>query len=502
VISANQRDFVERFRGGRHRRRMRRTTSITLVLLLAACDGPADTDRDGSSSEREDASRPRTDGGREDPRDGGDDPRPDAWRPDPPAECALPAPIDQDVVYERTLHVAPGGNDGNDGSEGSPFATIDAAIDEASPGTRVLVHAGSYGPFSIDNVHGEPGRPIAIEGEGEVVIEARGEPAIIRGSDPSYVVLEGLRLEGAETHGMNIDDGGSYDSPAHHVVLRALVIPSAGTGDNHDCIKLSGVDDFWVLDSDVADCDRGEIIDMVGSHRGVIANNYFHDTVQSGVQTKGGSSDTIIAGNLFEDIPSRAVMAGGSTGLPYIRPLDATAEGARIRIIGNVFVRVGAEGGAPVAFVGCDACVAAHNTIIEPRTWIVRILQENMDARFVPSRDGLFVNNVIVMNQSEMRAQLVNIGGGTAPETFVFGSNLWQALDEGGDWRPDLGDVPDESDSIYQQDPSMIDREGGNYAIGADSPARGMGRDVGALPPDFSGACFADPPSLGAFEVR
>src|SRR6202008_1248952 len=138
---------------------------------------------------------------------------------------------------------------------------------------------------------------IGLVAEGPVVLEARGAQAIIAMSDPAYVVIEGFTLQGATVHGMNIDDGGSYESPAHHIVLRDLTIAAAGSGDNNDCIKLSGVDDFWVLGGDIAGCDRGEIIDVVGCHRGVIAGNYFHDTILNGVQAKGGSADTLIHGN-------------------------------------------------------------------------------------------------------------------------------------------------------------------------------------------------------------
>jgi hypothetical protein len=485
------------------------TLRLLVLALLSGCGtvgGGSPADGDSGTVVRRDGGGPGPgeDGGTVLPGEDAGAPRPgeDAGRPPTPSECALPEAFDVGVAYARTLHVSTGGSDGGDGSEGSPFATIDRALSAATPGTRILVHAGTYGPFDADGVSGEAGSPIAIVADGAVTLEARGAGAVISMSDPEYVVIEGFTLADAQIHGMNIDDGGSYDSPAHHFVLRNITIPSAGTGGNNDCIKLSGVDDFWVLDSDVAQCNRGEIIDMVGCHRGVIAGNHFHDTVQSGVQTKGGSADVLIQGNLFEDIPSRAVNAGGGTGAPYYRPADATAEALRIRVIGNVFARVGAEGGAAVAYIACDACVAAHNTIVDPRTWVVRIVQESSEIPVTPSRNGLFVNNVIVMRAADVRT-IVNIGGGTQPETFTFGSNLWYAYDQGAGWSPDIADpIPPETDSLVQVDPMMIDREGGNYALAAGSPAIGQARDVGALPPDFSGRCYASPASLGAFEVE
>ncbi len=49
--------------------------------------------------------------------------------------------------YDRELHVDnqnPAADDGNDGSAAKPFRTISAAARVATPGTRVLIHAGTY----------------------------------------------------------------------------------------------------------------------------------------------------------------------------------------------------------------------------------------------------------------------------------------------------------------------------------------------------------------------
>src|SRR5690606_37587998 len=128
-------------------------------------------------------------------------------------------------------------------------------------------------------LRGEPGRPIALVAEGEVTLDAGGASVVLSGSDLRYLVVEGFKIRGAPVHGINIDDGGSYDTPTEHLVLRGLTIAGAGSGGNNDCIKLSGVDHFFVLDSEVWGCNRGEIIDMVGCHHGFIAGNYFHDPV-------------------------------------------------------------------------------------------------------------------------------------------------------------------------------------------------------------------------------
>ena len=472
---------------------MRRSVGAALFVMvfLFACDG-GHGGEDGGTPDAgpRDASSPPADSGPG--RDAG--PRLDAG---PMPACSIPAAFDVGASYETTLTVAPGGDDGNDGSDAAPLATIRAAADRATPGTRIVVRAGTYPAVGLGTVQGTADRPIAFVAEGAVTIDASSGVGWAM-SDAQYVVIEGFTIENAMVHGMNLDDGGSYDTPAHHLVLRSMVVRDAGSGGNNDCIKMSGVDDFWVLDSEVSGCNRGEIIDMVGCHRGVIHGNYFHDPVGSGLQTKGGSSDTLIHGNLFADIPGRGVNAGGSTGLEFFRPLDAPHEAARIRVVANLFERVGADSGAPIAYVGCDGCEAVNNTIVDPRTWIVRILQESTDARFVPSRNGVFINNLIVFDTAAIRTY-VNVGGGTAPETFTFGNNLWFARDDSGFTGPSLpSEIPAPTGDVIQRDPAFAGAS--DYHVAAGSPADGAGRGE-TLPPDYDGRCYATPPTIGAYEV-
>lgn len=407
----------------------------------------------------------------------------------PGSTCGLPVAFDVGLSPTRTLHVAPGGT--GDGSEGAPLGDIEAAVRMATPGTRVLVHAGTYaGDLYVENVNGTATAPIWLTGEVGAVIDAGGAGEALHVTEASYFVIENLELRGASVNGLNIDDGGTIDTPAHHVVLRNLFVHDIGTGGNNDCIKLSGVDDFFVLANQIARCDAGDGIDQVGCHRGFLHGNFFSELRGGGIQMKGGSSDSWVHGNLFTDVAGRGINAGGSTGLEFFRPIDAPFEAARLTIEANYFTRVGADSGAPIAFVGCDGCAFIHNTIIEPQTWVARILQETVDARFVPCRNGLFANNLIVFDTADLRT-FVNVGGDTAPETFTFRSNLWWARDDPSFTGPTLGDgLMPERDPITPIDPGL-NAEGRNC-----TPVFGV-----ALPEasaDIGGACWEEPPSVGA----
>ncbi len=406
--------------------------------------------------------------------------------------CAHPPPaFDEGIAPTRTVHVAVGGT--GDGSEAAPFGSLEAAARVATPGTEILLRAGRYATgWYVEQVHGTATAPIWIRGEAGVVLDGSGEGEVLHVSEASYLVIEGLELRGSSVNGLNIDDGASPETPTHHLVLRDLWVHDIGTGGNNDCIKLSGIDDSMVLDSRIGDCRDGDAIDHVGCHRMSIHGNTFEATPGGGVQMKGGSSDNVIHGNRFIEVAGRAINAGGSTGLEFFRPIDAPFEAARIAVVVNLFERGGADSGAAVAFVGCDACSFVHNTVIEPRTWVARILQESTDARFVPSRSGVFANNLVVFRRSDLRT-FINVGGGTAPETFRFANNLWFATDMPGFSGPVVGDgIPAETGSVFGMDPGV---RAPDYWPCAGGPADGAAGDFDPIYDQLDGACW---PSTGS----
>lgn len=101
-----------------------------------------------------------------------------------------------------------------------------------------MIAPGEYEGFRVSDVRGLRGRPIVLVAKGAVV---RGG---IQLSDVAYLEIEGLVVEGAPGNGLNIDDGGTFDTPAHHVVLRDVTVRDCGGRGNEDGIKLSGVEDF------------------------------------------------------------------------------------------------------------------------------------------------------------------------------------------------------------------------------------------------------------------
>ncbi|RUL82162.1 right-handed parallel beta-helix repeat-containing protein [Tautonia sociabilis] len=355
----------------------------------------------------------------------------------------------------------------------SDSAGLRAALESAGPGTTVALAPGDYqGGLSIRGLRGEPGRPIVL------AAADRERPPVIRGGGsglhligPAHVELRDLVFEGASGNGLNIDDGGSITSPAHHISLRRLVVRDVGPEGNRDGIKLSGVDTFLVEGCTVERWGSGGSgIDMVGCHEGTIEGCIFREGGArggNGVQAKGGSSGVIVRRCRFEDAGDRALNLGGSTGRPYFRPADPGFEAKDLTV--EDCVVIGSTAG--VAFVGVDGAVVRHCTFYRPRRFALRILQESTGPDFVPCRGGRFTDNIIAYRSDEL-ALPVNIGPGTAPETFELARNVWSCLDDPGH-RPRLA-LP-ERDGRPGIDPRFPDPEAGDLTLPPDSPARPAG---------------------------
>lgn len=340
-------------------------------------------------------------------------------------------------------------------------ASLRAALTAARPGTRIRIAPGRYRPgVWVENLRGAPEQPIVIEGS-----DPANPPRFEGGaeawhlSDCVGLTLRNIAVRGQTGNGINVDDGGSYRTPARHITLENLQIADVGPQGNHDAIKLSGVDDFVVRDCTVEGW-GGQAIDMVGCHRGLVEGCTFRGkpgfSQHTGPQTKGGSSEITIRRCLLDNAGSRAVNLGGSTGLPFFRPPGALCEAKAITVEGCTFL--GSQ--APVAYVGVDGAVVRYNTIYRPTKWVLRILQETNERGFAPCRNGHFQGNLTVFRRADVQV-FANIGPNTRPETFTFADNFWFCEDRPEASKPVL--PTRESGALHGIDPQLAALDGGVF---------------------------------------
>lgn len=262
-----------------------------------------------------------------------------------------------------------------------------------------------------------------------------------------------LHCRGQTSNGINVDDGGDRDDPVAGVTLAHLEVRDIGPRGNHDGIKGSGLVELTIRECLIAGW-GGQGIDLVGCHRSRITGCHLEGragfAATAGVQLKGGCSDIVVERCEFRDAGGRPLNLGGSTGRDHFRPPGARHEAARLTVRDNLI----SGGECAAAFVGVDGVEFTGNTILFPDRWIFRFLQETTEPGFVPCRDVRLKGNRIVFRRGGLRAEL-NIGGGTAPETFVFEGNHWFAEDRPGESRPRL--PVEEQGGKYGEDPRNLD---------------------------------------------
>ncbi|MBK9395959.1 MAG: right-handed parallel beta-helix repeat-containing protein [Saprospiraceae bacterium] len=305
----------------------------------------------------------------------------------------------------NTLHVGPG----------QPYNSLSDAAQDALPGDTILFHSGTYpGGEFVNELQGTNTQWIYIRAESASSVVIQGGTNSWQLSDAAYLKIEGFVFEQQTGNGFNMDDGGSYDTPSHHITFERCIFRDINASGNNDLLKMSGVNDFLINHCDFINGSAGGSgVDMVGCHRGIIEQNLFENLGSNAIQAKGGTQYLTIQRNFFKNCGQRSLNLGGSTGLEFFRPIDATFEAADIQVFSNIFI----GSFAPIAFVGCVRVEVINNTIVSPEKWVMRILQETVDPdRFEQCGNNSFRNNIIY--KSNAVSTDCNIGPNTAPETF------------------------------------------------------------------------------------
>ena len=376
------------------------------------------------------------------------------------------------------------------------YSSISAAESEMSPGDTVFIQSATYSSGTqFLTVNGTYSNPIVIISEQKHGAIFDGGSEAIHLVNCSNLELNGLVIQGQTENGINIDDGGEYETPTHHIIIRDCIFQNmAGTG-NNDFLKLSGLDSFLVEDCEFTNgSSGGSGIDMVGCHYGTIQDNLIDDAGVTGIQCKGGTQHILIRRNILKDMSQRAINLGGSTGLEFFRPalpspiVDAF-EAADLEVFSNVFIR----SHVPIAYVGSVRVKVYNNTFYDPENWVIRILQETTTSGFLPCGDNEFRNNIVFLSADLTE---VNIGGNTNASSFKFSNNLWHNATPGS-WSPILPVI--DSNQVID-DPFFNNMAIEDFSLTNISPAIGNGKLLTQPNTDFVQNFYDQPPSIGAFE--
>jgi hypothetical protein len=212
-----------------------------------------------------------------------------------------------------TTYVATTGSDTAAGTFAAPFATITHAASVATPGTRILVAAGTYGYTSVYNVNGGPSAWISIESANDTVrplisvADNSGDDGVdIQLS--SYIGLYGFEVVGLQTSTQTGPSGICIFNNSHHIRVwnnnvhdfpggAVNCFFSSGGGWDlvdvcfntlHDCCKYSNYNTSGISFYAAVDMTNGATLDGTYGYRAI--GNYIYNCICTAPYTPGGDN--------------------------------------------------------------------------------------------------------------------------------------------------------------------------------------------------------------------
>ncbi|UEM03488.1 right-handed parallel beta-helix repeat-containing protein [Skermanella rosea] len=317
---------------------------------------------------------------------------------------------------------------GGNGSSASPFKTIQAAVDKATPGTAVMVKSGTYkGSVSLDDASGTAGKPVwlvSADGQGAAkIIASSGKPGISAyGED--YLVIKGFTIQGG-TEGIKLTQSGSH---LKNMTTNIVIEDNHISGSSIDGIKLAQARYVAVTGNTVENFGREEGIDNVYVRDAVIAYNDISDATKagnrSGITVKAGSEDIKILYNDISDVLDGIIIGGYSSQPGKVYPGDIDYQAKDITVSGNHVYDLAKRA---VNVLGGNDSVIADNKFDPNNSYptVVNVASDNHGNR---SEDIRILDNIVEASkwltvQSGNSSGLVN-DGNTQDGSFDGGGGL------------------------------------------------------------------------------
>lgn len=123
-------------------------------------------------------------------------------------KCSILSFLTTQTLFATTLHV---------GAD-SEYTNVGDAARDAGPGDTIFIHSGRYsGDQWIEDLAGTAESWIHVVGEEFGSVEFAGGVGAWVLSDPAYLHIENIVFTDQTHNGINLHDGDSYETPAHHI---------------------------------------------------------------------------------------------------------------------------------------------------------------------------------------------------------------------------------------------------------------------------------------------
>ncbi|MHB1565700.1 MAG: right-handed parallel beta-helix repeat-containing protein [Acidiferrobacter sp.] len=223
----------------------------------------------------------------------------------------------------QTYYVSTTGSDTNNGlSPQTPFLTIQHAVDTVGPGGTIEVMGGTYTGGIVFGNLGTASAWITMEPyENQSVIIDGGSTMndlffTNTTNAPSYWEVKGFTIQSAQQYEIQIDtpdvkivDNNIWNSDYSLVKLvstaQNIVIWGNQIHDNNHSSAQAAVS-------------KG--VDMVGSLNVLVAYNNVYNISFIGLYCKGNATDITFEDNTLNNVGSRGIMLGESTGVQFLQP--------------------------------------------------------------------------------------------------------------------------------------------------------------------------------------
>jgi len=334
------------------------------------------------------------------------------------------------LVPTRILHVTVGKGTGT-GTVTDPFHSIQAAVNAATPGTAIVVHAGVY-KENVKISHKNSGTASApiwlISGDG-------AQEAVIKAADTGKPVIQALGVDNYVVQGFELRDGydgvqfsqsgRDFSNLVNNVLIKGNVITNMG----HDGIKVGQANNVQILDNTISQVKSEEGIDLVAVKDVLVARNEISDVKGSSaaIVAKGGSANVMIIGNDIHDVAGDGISAGGNTGASSFRPGTLGYEAKNVDIVGNSIDDVGKR---PVSVRGAQDVDVIDNFLESSSRYgnAVYITSGSQGAgKTTAANDVLVRDNIVAATKAVLKIDAGN------------NNKVVQSGNAAGNWSDDVG---------------------------------------------------------------